>query len=561
MGNRRSLASTSERTPRGSFAALATQTREVSPARPTPHARAYAVPAVEPGRKWFWPGVGGLTAAVAVFLLARLTAWPPHEDETLALFVGRNSLGGLFHTVQTERGGAPLHFLCAWLVVHLGGGLVGLRLFSALFAVASVPVVALLARRIAGAVPALIATALVSASWMLLFHGIYGRMYSLFLLTSAVSYLACLDAVARRGGRRWALWALAVLLTVATHPYGALVLASQVVYVLTRARTRAAFVAIGSVALLGTPFWYSDLVLAGRFDVGVGSGGKKLDGPWAVLEYLFRVAGDFTAGYTLAIVAVLVVAAVGARVLWLANRNGALLTAAVIGVPTAGFLLGRFGESTSPESRHLIFALPFFAVLVALGLIQLTRRRIPILVAAVVVLVGAEVAWGWDKTAPLYKGEPASRVEARKAASEWLAQRARKDDVLFGYEPLYLGGWERDRKRFSSTVVPRADAKLALDSLREAKTLGHGVWVFDASDTNNFTQQMTIPLRYPSPASDFEARVFGPFLIIRTRRPTVTPKQFLIDSRQAELVGKSLYMGDADVNLLTVDRALSKLER
>ncbi len=561
MGNRRSLASTSEHTPRGSFAALATQTREVSPARPTPHARAYAVSAVEPGRKWFWPGVGGLTAAVAVFLLVRLTAWPPHEDETLALFVGRNSLGGLFHTVQTERGGAPLHFLFAWLVVHLGGGLVGLRLFSALFAVASVPVVALLARRIAGAVPALIATTLVSASWMLLFHGIYGRMYSLFLLTSAVSYLACLDAVARGGGRRWALWALAVLLTVATHPYGALVLASQVVYVLARARTRDALLAIGSVALLGTPFWYSDLVLAGRFDVGVGSGGKKLDGPSAVLDYLFRVAGDFTVGYTLAIVAVLVVAAVGARVLRLRDRNAALLTACVIGVPTAAFLLGRFGESTSPESRHLIFVLPFFAVLVALGLMQLTRRRVPLLVAAVVVLAGAEVAWGWDKTAPLYKGEPASRVEARKEASEWLAQRARKDDVLFGYEPLYLGGWERNRKRFSTTVVPRADAKLALDSLREAKSLGHGVWVFDASDTNNFTQQMHIPLRYPNPASDFEARVFGPFLVIRTRRPTVTPKQFLIDSRQAELVGKSLYMGDADVNLVTVDRALSRLER
>ena len=110
MGNRRSLASSSEHTRRGSFAALATQTREVSPARPTPQARAYAVSAVEPGRKWFWPGVGGLTAAVAVFLLARLTAWPPHEDETLALFVGRNSLGGLFHTCsdRARRGAAAL---------------------------------------------------------------------------------------------------------------------------------------------------------------------------------------------------------------------------------------------------------------------------------------------------------------------------------------------------------------------------------------------------------------------------------------------------------------------
>ena len=72
---------------------------------------------------------------------------------------------------------------------------------------------------------------------------------------------------------------------------------------------------------------------------------------------------------------------------------------------------------------------------------------------------------------------------------------------------------------------------------------------------------MHIPLRYPSPASDFEARVFGPFLVIRSRRPAGTPKQFLIESRQAELVGKSLYMGDADVNLLTVDQALATLER
>jgi hypothetical protein len=31
-------------------------------------------------------GVGTLTAIVAAFFVARLTVWPPHEDETLALF-------------------------------------------------------------------------------------------------------------------------------------------------------------------------------------------------------------------------------------------------------------------------------------------------------------------------------------------------------------------------------------------------------------------------------------------------------------------------------------------
>jgi hypothetical protein len=540
---------------------LATRTREVSPGRPEPYARAPAEPAAELGLRTFWLGVTGCTTAVSVFLLARLTAWPPHEDETLALFVGRKSLGELFKTVQTERGGAPLHFLFAWLVAHLGGGLVGLRLFSALFAVASVPVMALLCARLAGRTSALAATALVSASWMLLFHGIYGRMYSLFLLTSALSYVAFLAAVAEGGKRRWALWALAILATVATHPYGALVLATQVVYVLARARTRAAFVAIATVAVLGSPFWYSDHVLAGRFDVGVGAGGQKLDGPGAVLEYLYRVAGDFTAGFTPVVIAVLVVAVVGARALWLRNRDAALLTACVVLVPTAAFVLARFGRSTSPESRHLIFVLPFFALLVALGLIDLSRKRTPVLVAALVLLMSAEVAWGWDKTAPLYQGEPEARVDARDAASAWLARTARPDDVLFGYEPLYLGAWERHRNGFSDTVIPRADAKLALRSLREAGTLGRGVWVFDASDTNNFTQKLTIPLRYPNPRSDFEARVFGPFLVIRSKEPTRTPMEFLIETRQAQILGRSLGAGDADVNLLTADQALWTLEK
>ena len=110
-------------------------------------------------------------------------------------------------------------------------------------------------------------------------------------------------------------------------------------------------------------------------------------------------------------------------------------------------------------------------------------------------------------------------------------------------------------------MIPRADAKLALDSLREARTLGRGVWVFDASDTNNFTQHLTIPLRYPNPRREFEARVFVPFLVIRSRQPTRTPKEFLLESRQAQILGRSLGAGDADVNLLTADQALWTLER
>jgi hypothetical protein len=509
--------------------------------------------------RWFPLGVAACTVAVAGFLLARLTAWPPHEDETLALFVGRESLPDLFRTVQGERGGAPLHFLVAWVVVHTGGALEALRMFSALFAVASVPAIAALGSRVAGRVAGLVATAVVSASWMLLFHGVYGRMYSLFLFTSTLSYLALLHAVERGGRRAWVLWGAAMLATVAAHPYGALVLASQGLYVLARERTREAIGALCILSLLCAPFWYSDLVLAGRFEVGVGGGGKKLVGPLAVFDYLGHVAGDFTAGFAIALGAVLILAAIGAWRLWVENRTGAILTACVIVVPVLALTLADLGDSTSPESRHLMFALPFFAFLVALGLIEAARGRLSVLVVLTCALLAAEVAWGWDKTPALYEGEPSARIEARHAASAWLASGARSDDVLFGYEPLFLGAWERDRSGFSKTVVPRADANLALKVLRRAPSLGRGVWVFDASDTNNFTQSMEIPLRFPTRKHRFESRVFGPFLVIRSREPTGTPKVFLEQARAAELVGRSLYIGDADINLVTVDRALARL--
>src|SRR5205807_1368062 len=80
-----------------------------------------------PGRELasgpFAIGIAVTGAALAAVLAVFVHAWPPHEDETLALFVGRGSLASVLHDVIAERGGAPLHFVFAWLVVHLGGGL------------------------------------------------------------------------------------------------------------------------------------------------------------------------------------------------------------------------------------------------------------------------------------------------------------------------------------------------------------------------------------------------------------------------------------------------------
>jgi hypothetical protein len=502
--------------------------------------------------------VAGCATAVAAFLLARLTAWPPHEDETLALFVGRGSLPHVLETVHGKRGGAPLHFLIAWAVDETGGGLRALRFFSALFAVASIPVAALLTRRLAGRAAALAACVVMAASWMLLFHGVYARMYSLFLFTSALSYLALLSAADHGGRRRWLLWGLATVACVASHPYGALVVASQGLWVLAaRVHLRESIPAFAAVGLVCAPFWYTDLVLAKRFDVGVGGSGGKLNGPLDVLDYLRRSSGDFIAGWDVAIILVLGLAALGLVVLARRSSSAALLAVCVFATPAIAFLTARIGSSAAPESRHLIFTFPFFALLVGVGVLRLG----PIAPVALVGLVAVELIWAHDRTPLLFDGEPGSRVAARAAASAWLAATSRPNDILFGYDPLFLGAWQRNH-RFSSNVIPRADPVLALDALRDApRPLGRGVWVLDASDTNNFDPQPTIAYRLPRPTSQFEARRFGPFLVVRTRRPVASEAQFLQDSSSVMITGKSLFLGDADVNFVTVRQAADQLSR
>ena len=121
-----------------------------------------------------------------------------------------------------------------------------------------------------------------------------------------------------------------------------------------------------------------------------------------------------------------------------------------------------------------------------------------------------------------------------------------------GYEPVYLLAWERNRS-FSSYALPRADPQLFTSALRAVPApLGRGVWVFDASDTTNLWRRQTIRFALPGPARTFEGRVYGPYLVIRTRRPLRTREHYLVVSEEVMRLGRALQIGDADVNLHTL---------
>ena len=81
--------------------------------------------------------------------------------------------------------------------------------------------------------------------------------------------------------------------------------------------------------------------------------------------------------------------------------------------------------------------------------------------------------------------------------------------------------------------------------------------MFDASERNNLKPALEIDA-VTHPGAAFELARFGPFLVVRTREPVVTPDRYLLLAGRAQLLGRSLGIGDADVNLLTVERAAAQ---
>ncbi|MEZ5101400.1 MAG: glycosyltransferase family 39 protein [Thermoleophilia bacterium] len=509
-------------------------------------------------------GVAASSLALASLLLARANAWPAHEDEVVTLAVSDRPVGELLDVVLTERGGAPLHFLLAHAATAIEPGLLTLRLLSAVLAVAAVPVIALLLARLAGRTTALVATVLVCASWMTLYHGLYGRMYSLFLLTSALSLLALLRATRDSRWATWATWGVASLALAASHPYSAIVLAAEGAFALVlvaqrRLPARAPLLAFAATGVLAAPLWRASAVLADRFDLGVGSGGK-LGGPTGVAAYLRDVAADFTAGWVVTLVLFGLLALAGLRSLARTRPDAAVLAACLVVVPAVALLVMRFGESAYPATRHLIFVLPVASLLVAAGLVRAAAAtgpwRVHALAGGLAVLVACQLAWGWRQSPLLFAGEGPAREAARAQAEAWLAANVRPDDVLFGFEPLYEGA--RERGATLGRMVPRADPKLAALALRQAgKTLGHGIWVLDAGEATT----PSLEIRDRSPGEEFETARFGPFMVVRTRAPEPSGARFLEDTRAVQVLAGRMGLRDAGLNYRTATVALAALER
>src|SRR5437588_5388398 len=141
------------------------------------------------------------TVALVVLLirLARdVHGKPLIEDEAVSGLIGARPLHELLATVLGDRGGAPLHFVLAHLVLTVHSSADALRWLSVVFALAAVLICFELGRRLGGPLAGAGAAVVAATSGLLTVYGSVARMYALLALVGGIAAVLFVRALERR---------------------------------------------------------------------------------------------------------------------------------------------------------------------------------------------------------------------------------------------------------------------------------------------------------------------------------------------------------------------------
>jgi hypothetical protein len=382
--------------------------------------------------------LAGLSAWLLFRLVPDVTGKSLHEDEAVAGLIAARPLGDMLHTVVFDRGGAPLHFLLAHAVLRVDASPAALRWLSVVFALATLPLCYDVARRLAGVFAGATAAALAATSQLLLVYGTFGRMYSLFAFTSAVAIDLFVRALDHPSNRTALAAAAAALLPLAVHPFGVFLFGAEALVAawLWQGRALAAALPVLAVASLAVPLLLADLRLSDRY---APEAGEDLTGGYSPVTAALRALGGAAGGRGVVFAAFAAVALAGA--LAIRRRRTAFVAVAALAILGPPLLLGIAAAvgATSDRlgPRHLIFTLPLWTALVAIGVARLAamvpaRVRLLVPIAAVAAAVLAPTAVSDPRT--IATGE----VDAVRAPAAWLRTHIAPGDALYPYSPVFL---------------------------------------------------------------------------------------------------------------------------
>lgn len=344
-----------------------------------------------------------LTALGAAMRFASLDVQSFHHDEVItAARVLPGSFGDMLDAVEHSESNPPLYYVLAWGWTKLfGSGEVGLRSLSALFGLATVPLVYCTGAELSSRRAGLIAAALVAVNPMLIWYSQEARSYAVLVFFCAVSLLFFVRALRTRGGGDLTLWALGSALALCSHYFAVFAVAIEAVWLLValRRRWRVVMPAVAVVVATGLALlplistqvnpthigWIDESLLSTRFfETGVsflaGETGHVIAEPPRERYALLPVI--------LAAIALLLVASRGSA----RERRGALLGLVLgLGVALLALLAALAGKDYVVE-RNLLPALLPLAVAVSIGFAVERARRLGLLLA--VVLVAYWIAFG-----------------------------------------------------------------------------------------------------------------------------------------------------------------------
>ena len=150
-----------------------------------------------------------------------------------------------------------------------------------------------------------------------------------------------------------------------------------------------------------------------------------------------------------------------------ATGSAAYLAACVVAVPSAAMLAARLGSGASPETRHLIFVLPFFALALALGVLALARRFGRAVACFAVACAGRRAArLGLREDAAALHRRPARRGSQRATRRRAGSRRPRGPTTSSSGTSRCTSTPGSGTRGVARIVIPRADAKLAAARLR-----------------------------------------------------------------------------------------------
>ena len=197
--------------------------------------------------------VAALTVLAALLRLITLSSQSFWLDEGYTVRLLRMPFGQMLRTVPQTESTPYLYYAVAWVWTRaFGFSEYGIRSLSALAGIATVPVVYLAARWLAGHRAGAISGLLVAVSPLMVWFSQEARAYSLATLLSALTVL-CVVGYARSHRSRWlAGWAASAALGAATHYFVAFVVLGELVWLWrTAPRDRRLAAAVGLVAVVG----------------------------------------------------------------------------------------------------------------------------------------------------------------------------------------------------------------------------------------------------------------------------------------------------------------------